>query len=223
MGHTQKRSLLIGGLFTLLVVGLLIYLHSQPVQHEEVVPDKVVVDVETKKAPGIWVCDGNIEPPYCKGEELAEALSFWADLGCAVEAVDTGPCPDVCTFTYEEDGEQQETKLPCKSGWTSVVPVQYWEGETHVGRTYLPKGDGDAVIAIAKIDAAWDPTVEIERPPLPDDITKLVCAHEIGHSFNKGHTYTEVGNTGVVARKKGEIMHPSIFDVGWSASGLGCE
>ncbi len=46
-----------------------------------------------------------------------------------------------------------------------------------------------------------------------------VYAHELGHAFGLGHTFTEVSG-GIVARKSGHIMHESISGLGWDDEGI---
>lgn len=202
-----------GSIFTLLVAGLLVYLHSQDVQHDEVVPGKEVIDEVTDKAPGLWAC---ADAPYCSGEMLARVANRWEELGYEVVELGGGECPDVCTFLLEDVA----VELPCKKGWTSITLADAWSSASHNGRTYMPVDDGDVVITLSAVIEAGDPTAGVEQAPLPEDIEELICAHEVGHSFNIGHEYTPVGGTGVVARKEGQMMHPDTVKLGWGDAGL---
>jgi len=235
MTYLKKHlpGMLIGVLFTSLVAYFLIAGHTSTTEVPEVIPDKVVIE-EDGKAPGLWACE---DAPYCVDEDLKELADWWAERGYEARETGGGPCPDTCAFSVldeageplrGEDGAPLLREVKCKKGWTSITLRDSWFSADHAGETLMPKGEGDIVILLPQVIESGDVTETVDTPPLPADIQQRVCAHEIGHSFNKAHAATDVG-AGLVMRKKGHIMHPQVMvevdgewfaGVGWDDEGL---
>ncbi len=236
MSRTQRRDAIIGGglSFTLLVVGLLVYYHTQEPEVPDL-PGPDLVDEETDKFPPYWVCTEATEelepaPEWVSEDMIAEVFNFWGELCYHVEDLGRGPCLDVCEY----ESEKETRRVPCKAGHISVSGADRWFASNHAGETLLKPLKGKLPhILVPKTVEGVDPTETIDLPPLPKDIKKRVFAHEVGHTFRKNHTFTELGNTGVGASKKGELMHPEVRvkvgdqwfpGIGWGVADLSrCE
>lgn len=213
MSPTQKRGLAIGLIFTAIVVGLLVYFHASKPQVPDI-PGPDLVDQKTDKLPPYWVCteapDGHLPAPgWLDAATVTDVLNWWAERCYEVEGLGFGPCEDLCSYQQDESAEPRV--VACKEGHVSVSGIDRWFGSGHAGETLHKPQDGELphILVPVAIDGA-DPTETVDLPPLPDDVGKLVFAHEVGHSFKKDHTITELGSTGAGAPKKGDLMHPQV-------------
>lgn len=197
MTDYQRRGLIIGLLITVLIVGLLLHLHLQQAQVPKLEPEKP----EPSSPPPIWICDG---APDWAAPSAERAAAWWAERGYPTSGVTVGECSDLCKLASGDQG-------PCKHDAITIGLRHQWFGETHVGETHT---DEHAVILLPS-SVQVDDMVTL----LPDDVEDLVVAHELGHAFNLGHTYTPAVG-GSVARQTGHIMHPDIRQTGWGDEGV---
>ncbi|HSG28220.1 MAG TPA: hypothetical protein VLA34_07050 [Candidatus Krumholzibacterium sp.] len=217
----DPRWLIPGGLFTLLVVGLLVWLHVfgeiqvegtdlglqyDGVLYTESMPDSVPENLK--------IAD----------ERLPENLKFPRDAKGEL-AVQWGGASQMCKGSI--DGE--EVEFLCEPGWITVV---LWDAK-------MASCTGDACEAGM---AFWDPTKRtctIMLPPttedalpldaltaeepvdLPLDIDAMVLAHEAVHCRrgSPGHAFTGIFGP-FYSIPTGHLMHPNTLKMGWRTEGL---
>lgn len=199
----QRKSAIAGIVFTLLVVSLLLYLHTQKSKVDPLIPDS------TYEVNSLVVCRGT--PVYAMGAPLKAALEWWSARGYKVDHRPVARCADTCVTT---DGT-----FPCLTGSVSLAPRPTAWSNDHIARTYLLT-DGTVVISLPHQIEPSDPTNGPSTTLLRADIGALVVVHELGHAFNLGHTYTPLGGTGLIARKSGQVMHPKLSGLGWGDEGI---
>ena len=221
---SQRTGAILGGLFTLSVVGLLVKLHACDEETTDVVLEELPAPKDTWLQPPHRICDAGMAPTWLVLDVAAEEAEWWKGSGCLVESVTVGPCPDTCTFDIDQ-GKGKDPLVrttPCAKGYTSMVLRDQWFDDGHAGEALL-NVRGDRVLMFPEVIDAFDLDKPVaDQPVLPANAKQLTVRHEMGHGFNMGHSYTPVVGKAVVAHQTGNAMNPSIFDAGDLRDGLGC-
>jgi hypothetical protein len=217
MTKSNQIGLMIGVPFTLLVVGLLVYLHlfatptvPKPRDQGDVVPD-------------LLVCEGEV--PWLTEKEADKAIQFWKDHGHPMGVYKRVPCGSLeqCKTT-----EEKPRTMPCSRGHIVVSLRDQRFDDEHLGETVTVYDEKTGKVmwsAILLPSALLPPegTVNeegvLEVPEFPADVKDLVVTHEIGHWFGHDHVQTPLPGP-FFAEPTGHILTRSVFKQGWGDAGL---
>jgi hypothetical protein len=217
----DPRWLIPGGLFTLFVVGLLVWLHvfgeiQVEGEHLDITYAGVIY---TEGMP-----DSVPENLEIADSKLPEHLKFPRDEN-KDPVVQWGGATQNCKG--EIDGAPVE--FPCLDGWVTIVlwdakmasctdddceaGMAFWDASKKACTIMLPPTTQDA-LPISLLTAS-------EPPDLPPDIDAMVLGHEWVHCRRgtPGHAFTPIFGP-FVSEPTGHLMHKSTLKMGWRTEGL---
>lgn len=223
--NSNKIGLVVGSIFTVFVVGLLLYLHffGQPdteVAHQGFVPEGIVFDIGA---------------PKIARENLDLVDKHLSEIGYGLPRKDgkinvgEGGI-QICEGTLE-NGEK--ISYPCRPGW---VVVTLWDkrminAEDEAGKA-MWKGDHpdhctimlpprvEDSLPIELVSPGFDAEGNVSSGvTLPPEIDAIVEAHEYLHCRGVGHVFTPLPWP-FYAIPTGSIMNPSALKAGWGVQGI---
>lgn len=215
----SRHSWKAGTVFTVFVVGLLLYLHLSDAEHTP----KPRQWTHAKK---LYVCEA---PDWVAGnlDEAVEFVKPWAKYSAVVKA--EGPCSTVVDVII--DCEYGSRVLPCiREGVLLTMADQKFDyGSMEEG------GHGDETVSsfsqetgdITKVTAVFPETLDaiapigenLETPERPVDAEMLVVAHALLHAEGYDHVVNDLPGP-FYAEPTGNIMARSIPKLGRGTDGL---
>ena len=201
-----------GGALTLLVVGSLLYLHL-------VAKPQTPQEAQWKDEPSLIICQST--PDWVEPDDVTHVLNWWQELGYSVSKVTHKPCVANCSGLNEHGNTRM---VPCYEGFITFSLADATLDRTHMAETIRPVGDNIpwAAVVYTGVFSLRDETEASKTPDYnkdPAELKRLTIAHELGHAFGYGHTFTQIG-CGLHSTKSGHIMNPDIVSVGWDAEGI---
>lgn len=214
--HGAKVGGSVGGLFTLCIVGLLVWAH-------------LFATLETpltspwEDPPKVAVCEG---APGFVGAELDRVVTTLEERGLSPAEVLEDPIPCNTTKVVEENGS--ERPIPYQEGMILIALRDQFFSEEHAGETIRwweegPNGERRtlaATILLPSMILGSDDPMSDKR--LPSDAEYLVLLHEYVHAWGYDHVVTRVFGP-FRMEKSGHLMTRSIFDAGPDLTSIGTE
>lgn len=207
MKNLNKIMPIVGGLFTLLVIGLLLYGHLSTVE----VPRKNL----WATPPKILICDSAPSWVQKDSEEFQKAKELLESIGYPVAGVEVGICDHMCPV---EGGE-----VPCRDGYITITSWKSWQSQDHAGQCFWPNPTPSAWAAIRVPEVVMGPDDPRFEGMFPAEVKAKVLAHELGHCLG-GFDHALGPKLPFGARLNsptGHVMNPNAFKVGWDTEGMG--
>lgn len=189
--------------FTVLVVGLLGYLHI--VAHAVTPQDDAWI-----MEPRVYVCSD--APLWVDSEAVSHAADFWRQNGDEIMTVRNGriDCSRLCDLGSAGQVKCSDRAILISGATARLDP-------RHAGLSTRASESGVIQWATIEVPSVYQ-TDDVDDDFLPVDFYQLLLTHELGHALGYGHTYTPAGP--LRAHKSGHIMHPETTEVGWDTEGI---
>jgi hypothetical protein len=201
LNKQSKVGLSVGGAFTALVVGLLVFLHGSTAE---------VPHLFQPLPPGhrILLCRDAPQPAL---DALNRAMAYGEAHGIKYGPVQQDGCAVLCNH--------EGRFVPCTPGAITVSLRDTAFDENHCGETVWAE-DRQGRITWATILLPERCFAPEDEAKFPKDYYALTLTHELViHAEGRGHTKTAIVK-GVAAEKTGELANAQLEKMGWGDEGL---